>query len=292
MIHGRQVVEVDQVPVPYVKKGTGAPVIMTHLPTSPFHCFERNQEELSKHFCVYLIDLRPAVVLKTWLMRGIPLLEYLREVIIGFMDALGLERVHLIGAHKAGAVSMYVAAKHPDRVDRLVLYSTLGITKAPSQAPVFKIIFLCMNLPFVPFMARLRWLRTLVKWLDLAGTGQWRVGQFFGPDEPHDYHSLTRHLVEVYSALLDPPDVFGYEVMVWTIRMLDYGPVVPLISSIKRPALLVFGEDEYSIPKAHIEEYRRLLSGAEILTFPNTRIYPNYERHEVVNRKTLEFLGG
>src|SRR5262245_307834 len=119
----REVAEVDLVPVPYSVEGAGQPVLMVHLPTSPHHCFGRNSNELARHFKVYVLDLRPAVVLKTWRLRKVRLLDYLEEVILKFMDQMGLESVNLVGAHKAGAVSMYLAARHPERVRKLVLYS-------------------------------------------------------------------------------------------------------------------------------------------------------------------------
>lgn len=288
----REVVEVDLVPVPYWVDGEGEPVIMIHLPTCPYHCFARNASELAKSFKVYIVDLRAPVVLKTWRMRNLPLMDYLEEVLLKFMDALGLERVRLVGAHKAGAVAMYVAARHPERVQKLVLYSTLGLTRTPSHAPAFRFIFFFMKWPGVALMGRIRWIRRFVKWGDLRGVGQWRVGQFFGPNEPHDHETMTRHLRDIYTTFLDPPDVFAYETMIFTINYLKYAPMVPLIPSIAQKTLLVFGDDKYGVPAKVVEEYGRLIKRSEILTIKDTRLYPHYEGAEVVNARTLNFLTG
>lgn len=43
------------------------------------------------------------------------------EVIIGFLDALELETVTLVGNDTGGALSQLVAARHPERISRLVL---------------------------------------------------------------------------------------------------------------------------------------------------------------------------
>lgn len=286
----RKVAEIDLVPVPYEERGTGEPVLMIHLPTSPHHCFGRNIEGLSKHFRVFVLDLRPAVVLKTWMMRKMRLLDYLEEVVLKFIDHMGFERVHLVGGHKAGPIAMYLTVRHPEKIHKLVLYSTLGLTRLPSYAPAFRMIFFFMRLPGVRLMGRTRWIRQFVKWGDLRGVGQWRVGQFFGLDEPHDNYTLTRHLVEIYTALLWPPDVFAYEVMVWTINYLKYDPVIPLIPKISVPTFLVFGDDPYAVPKDKIEEYRRLIKNAEIMVVERTRLYPHYEQAESVNKRTAEFL--
>ncbi len=44
----------------------------------------------------------------------------------GLMDALGLERAHVLGASMGGAVAQELALRWPDRVGRLVLACTMG----------------------------------------------------------------------------------------------------------------------------------------------------------------------
>ncbi len=44
--------------------------------------------------------------------------------LIGFLDALGLEKVSLVGNSFGGSLSLAAALKHPDRFDRLVLMGT------------------------------------------------------------------------------------------------------------------------------------------------------------------------
>jgi len=288
----REVIEIDRVPVLYHVEGSGEPIILMHLPTSPHHCFARNVDELARSFRVYVLDLRAPVVLKTWRMRNLPLWDYLEEVVLKFMDALGIRKTRLIGAHKAGALAMFIAARHPERVSKLVLYSTLGLTKSPSSAPAFRFIFFFMKWPGVAFMGRVKLIRTFVKWADLRGVGQWRVGQFFGPNEPHDYATMTRHLQMIYTTFLSPPDVWAYEVMIFTINYLKYDVVVPYIPKITQKTLLVFGDDEYAIPLAHQQEYRRLIEHSEVVTIKDTRLYPHYECSTEVNDRTVKFLTG
>ena len=45
----------------------------------------------------------------------------LAEIVVAFMDALGLERATIVGNDTGGAVSQMLTAAHPDRVERLVL---------------------------------------------------------------------------------------------------------------------------------------------------------------------------
>lgn len=47
--------------------------------------------------------------------------------LVGFLDALGLEKASVVGNSFGGALALRVAARHPDRVDRLVLMGAAGV---------------------------------------------------------------------------------------------------------------------------------------------------------------------
>jgi pimeloyl-ACP methyl ester carboxylesterase len=49
--------------------------------------------------------------------------EYARGV-IGFLDAMSIDRVSIVGHHTGGVIAVEVAASYPERVDKLVLSST------------------------------------------------------------------------------------------------------------------------------------------------------------------------
>jgi pimeloyl-ACP methyl ester carboxylesterase len=53
-----------------------------------------------------------------------PSIDGYARVVVDVLDALGLDRVALVGHHTGGVIAVEVAATAPDRVDRLVLSST------------------------------------------------------------------------------------------------------------------------------------------------------------------------
>ena len=47
--------------------------------------------------------------------------------LVGLLDALGLEKVSLVGNSFGGGIALRLAARHPDRVERLVLMGAVGV---------------------------------------------------------------------------------------------------------------------------------------------------------------------
>jgi pimeloyl-ACP methyl ester carboxylesterase len=52
-------------------------------------------------------------------------LDMLAEDTLGLMDALNIEKAHLVGHSQGGGIALFVARKAPERVERMVLASTL-----------------------------------------------------------------------------------------------------------------------------------------------------------------------
>jgi pimeloyl-ACP methyl ester carboxylesterase len=46
---------------------------------------------------------------------------------VGFMDAMGIDKAHLIGNSFGGAIALRIATQHPERVDDLVLMGSMGV---------------------------------------------------------------------------------------------------------------------------------------------------------------------
>jgi pimeloyl-ACP methyl ester carboxylesterase len=54
------------------------------------------------------------------------------EAVVGLMDALGLKQVDLGGWSMGGWIAQYLAARHPDRVARLMLFDSAGLNERPT----------------------------------------------------------------------------------------------------------------------------------------------------------------
>jgi pimeloyl-ACP methyl ester carboxylesterase len=54
------------------------------------------------------------------------------HMVIGFLDSLGIDRAHVVAHDHGGAVAQLLAARHPERIDRLVLSNVEAYDNWPS----------------------------------------------------------------------------------------------------------------------------------------------------------------
>ena len=119
----------------YHRSGTGFPVLLLHGSgpgVSAWANWRLTMPALAERFTVYAPDLvgfgfteRPddaAYGMELW-----------REHLLGFVDALGLERFHLVGNSFGGALALSIATTVPERVDRLVLMGAVGVRFAITE---------------------------------------------------------------------------------------------------------------------------------------------------------------
>ena len=113
----------------YLEAGDGAPVILIHGSgpgVSAYANWRLTIPTLATRLRVLAPDMvgfgfseRPVSVgynLKTW-----------SDQLVGFLDALGIERASLVGNSFGGAIALHVASQHPERVNRLTLMGAVGV---------------------------------------------------------------------------------------------------------------------------------------------------------------------
>jgi 3-oxoadipate enol-lactonase len=84
--------------------------------------WDRQLADLEAHFRVVRYDTRGHGASPT--PRGPYRIDDLADDLVALLDRLGIEHAHLVGLSLGGMTAMRVAARNPDRIDRLVLLCT------------------------------------------------------------------------------------------------------------------------------------------------------------------------
>lgn len=128
---GRAIAEIPQGQIAYRDLGSGEPIVFVHGLLVDGRLWAGVAERLvPSHRCL-VVDW-PMGSHKTAMNPDADLSPPgMVEVIVAFLDALGLERVNLVGNDSGGAISQMLTATHPERVERLILTNCDTFEKFP-----------------------------------------------------------------------------------------------------------------------------------------------------------------
>ncbi|MBI3805551.1 MAG: alpha/beta hydrolase [Nitrospirae bacterium] len=106
----------------YLEEGSGEPILL--LPSSAGRATEYQEliPLLSRRLHVYAVDY-PGFG-RSDPLPGIEGTEDLAAFILGWLDAVGLRKTHLVGFSLGGWISLLLALAHPERIEALILIAT------------------------------------------------------------------------------------------------------------------------------------------------------------------------
>ena len=123
-------IDVDGIGTNFIKAGAGDPLILIHGSGPGVTAFANWRgviPDFAQHFRCYAPDTLgfgytdfPSDI------EGFAMDRWVAHL-IGFMDALGIAKAHFIGNSYGGALTLALAARHPDRVGRIVLMGAAGL---------------------------------------------------------------------------------------------------------------------------------------------------------------------
>ena len=106
----------------YHDVGTGDPLIMLHSygpGTTAWITFHKNFPALSEHFRCIAMDL-PNFAKSGPLVYDEPTHIHQAKAALALMDALGIDKAHILGNSQGGQTALTFAYLYPDRVNKLV----------------------------------------------------------------------------------------------------------------------------------------------------------------------------
>jgi pimeloyl-ACP methyl ester carboxylesterase len=205
-----------------------------------------------------------------------PRVEYCIELFVSqlqeLLDYLQVDSVDLLGLSMGGVIAAAFTARFPSRVRRLVLIDPSGSAPLPVPLP-----YRIAALPGIGEAV-----------LGLLGTETLLRGiasDFFDPS----HVALFQERYRVQMAYR------GFKRSILsTIRchMLDaFVEVYQRAAAVRRPVMLVWGEDDSTVPFDQSLILRQLFPDAVFRPIPAAGHIPHYERPEEVNPTLIEFLG-
>jgi pimeloyl-ACP methyl ester carboxylesterase len=194
-----------------------------------------------------------------------------------FVDALGLESVHIIGNSMGGGVGINYAIRHPNMVRRLVTIGGIGtnvFSPGPSEG-----IRLLQEFTENPSRQRLvAWLNSMV----------------------YDQALVTDELIEERWALATEPSTLesarrmygkaAFEQMMAAMRASDAPMPWAVMHKVKAPTLLTWGRDDRVSPLDMALIPMRTIPNAELHVFPNCGHWAMIEAKDAFESTVLAFL--
>ncbi len=143
----------DGVGLEVERLGEGPPFVMVHGFTGAKEDFEDHAPRFAEHLGVVTFDHRGHGVSDKPDDPASYTLERLADDTVAVMDALGLDRVRLLGHSMGGMVARHVVLQHPDRIEALVLMDT---SHGPPQSIDPQLALLAGEVALTEGMAALR----------------------------------------------------------------------------------------------------------------------------------------
>lgn len=185
--------------------------------------------------------------------------DSLADDLAGLLDALGIERAHVVGVSLGGMTAQAFALRHPGRVRGLILMAT-SAHMPPAQ----------------------RWhdRAALVRREGMGAIADAVVSRWFTP------HADPARIAPVREAFvaIDPE---GYARACEAIAAFDLREALPGIDA---PTLILAGADDPATPVAQMEEIRARIPDAELVVIPRAAHLLAAERPDVVASHLTAFL--
>jgi 3-oxoadipate enol-lactonase len=182
--------------------------------------------------------------------------------LVALLDRLGIERAALCGLSIGGMISMWVAARHPERVERLVLCCTSALL-GPASAWHERVA--AVRAGGIESIAD----AVLARWFTPA----------FASEHPEVIQRMRAQLIAT------PAE--GYIGCCEAIAAMDLTGDLP---SIAAPTLVLAGEQDQATPPEHGRRIADLIPGARFQTLSPAAHIATVERPDVTTATILRFL--
>ncbi|MFD6396469.1 alpha/beta fold hydrolase [Nocardia sp. NPDC060249] len=261
----------------YHEAGEGPPLLLLHGSgpgVTGWRNFRGNLAAFAQRFRCLVLEFPGFGVSDDF--GGHPMITALDSV-VRFVDALGLDRVDIIGNSMGGGVALNYAIAHPERVGKLVTIGGIGrnlFSPGPGEG-----IKLLQEFTEEPTRERLvQWLHSMV----------------------YDPAMVTEELIEErWTQATDPATLdsarrmyskAAFAMMIKAMEASDAPPPWAMLHKVAAPTLITWGRDDRVSPLDMALIPMRTIPRAELHVFPNCGHWAMIERKIEFESAVLAFL--
>ncbi|NKS48162.1 alpha/beta fold hydrolase [Rhodococcus hoagii] len=263
-------VDAAGIPTRSLQAGSGdEAVVFLHGTSGHLEAFARNIAVHAAHYECHAIDmLGHGYTGKPDYAYEIP--RYV-EHLVNYFDAVGLDKVHLVGESLGGWVAAHLASEQPERVLSLQLLAAGGTVANPE------------------IMERIRTSTTKAVQSDDVELTRARLRLLM-----HDPVDATEELVEARHRIYHQPDFVANIHNLLSLQDMETRQRNLLrpdrLARIQAPTLVVWGHEN---PFGDVPEAKKMaedIPGAQLQLYPECGHWPQHEQAALYNPLSLEFL--
>ena len=269
--------EVDGLTLHYLTEGRGPVVVLVHGLGGFAESWRHNVAALARVATVYAVDL-PGFGRSSKPPARYRLADAARAL-HGFIQAMGLGRVAVVGHSLGAAVGLTYALTHPARVERLALLGAL----VPGST---------FRLSWPYRIAATPMLGELLALCGCAPVYRAAIARCFHAPVAEEVDYLVR---EGYAARTGPEAKAAYLATLRDLRrdVVDHAPDYRrALATLDAPVLIIHGRQDRVISPAHCAEASEALPRAQVRWIDACGHFPQIEHADVVNGWLTEFLVG
>jgi 3-oxoadipate enol-lactonase len=237
-------------------------VVLSNSLGSTHRMWDANLAAVEQHFRVVRYDTRGHG--DSPVPQAPYTIDDLADDVVALLDHLGVEKAHFVGLSLGGMTGMRLAARNPERVDRLVVLCT-GAHLTPSSA-----------------------------WTERAATV--RAGGAVAVAEAVVARWYTPGFLEANPAVRKESEEMvattpteGYARCCEVIAAMDLRPDLPRITA---ATLAIAGADDSATPPPHLEEIAVAVRDGRLLVVPDSAHLANAQQPGTITSAIIEHLTG
>ncbi|MDW8277661.1 MAG: alpha/beta hydrolase [Anaerolineales bacterium] len=193
-------------------------------------------------------------------------------IVIGLMDALGVDTAWLVGNSAGGTVSVYTALTYPQRVSGLILVDAAIYTGGGSPGWVRPLLATPQMRRIGPLLAR-----------QIATSGNDFIRSAF-----HDPSLVTPEVLEGYRK---PLRAHNWDRALWELTSASRPlGLAERLNELNLPVLVITGDDDRIVPTEQSIRLANEIPGAALAVIPNAGHLPHEEKPAEFMQAVREFL--